>query len=121
MPLQILLVGRSASSTGRLILQLAAQAHLARHADTVADAKTMLEKFRFAVVLARETLPDGRGYDLARLIASQGENVFVGVPLSETLWLPVVERGAMVLGQRVECECLRERGRNCAWSSSGAA
>jgi hypothetical protein len=70
------------------------------HADTVAQAKSLVEEFRFAVVLALETLPDGRGYDLARIIADQGGNLFVGVPLSEVLWLPVVEQGSIVLGQR---------------------
>ena len=70
------------------------------HADTVEEAKNLLADLRFAVVLAQETLPDGQGYDLAWLIAHQGGNLFVGVPLSETLWLPVVERGSLVLGQR---------------------
>ena len=70
------------------------------HADTVAEAQTLLEEFRFPVVLARETLPDGNGYDLARTIARQRGTLFVGVALSETLWLPVVERGSIVLGQR---------------------
>ncbi len=70
------------------------------HADTVTEAKTLLEEFRFAVVLAGEALPDGSGYDLARTIERQGGNLFVGVALSETLWLPVVEHGSLVLGQR---------------------
>jgi hypothetical protein len=99
-PLQILIVGSPGSSTGRPILQFASWDHVARYADTVAEATVLLEGFHFAVVLARETLPDGRGYELARIIARQGGNLFVGVPLSETLWLPVVERGSLVLGQR---------------------
>jgi hypothetical protein len=98
--IQILIVGNPAASTSRLIFQLTARGSLAKHANTVAEAKSLLDGFRFAVVLARETLPDGRGYDLARMIAGQGGNLFVGVPLSEMLWLPVVERGSMVLGQR---------------------
>jgi hypothetical protein len=99
-PVQILMVGSPGPSTGRLIFQLAGRGHVARHADTVAEAKNLLEGFRFAVVLAREALPDGRGYDLAGMIARQGGNLFVGISLSETLWLPVVERGSLVLGQR---------------------
>jgi hypothetical protein len=99
-PLQILIVGSPGSSTGRLILQLASRGHVARYADTVAEATGLLEGLHFAVVLARESLPDGRGYDLARTVARQGGNLFVGVPLSEILWLPVVERGSLVLGQR---------------------
>lgn len=100
MPLQILMVGNPAPSTGRLIFQLVSRGYGAMHADTVAEAQTLLEEFRFQVVLARETLPDGNGYDLARTIARQRGTLFVGVALSETLWLPVVERGSIVLGQR---------------------
>jgi hypothetical protein len=99
-PLHILMVGSPAPPTSRLIFQLAMRGHVAMHADTVEEAKNLLADFPFAVVLAQETLPDGRGYDLAWLIAHQGGNLFVGVPLSETLWLPVVERGSLVLGQR---------------------
>jgi hypothetical protein len=99
-PLQILMVGSPGASTGRLIFQLAARGHVVGHADTVAEAKALLEGARFAVVLAREILPDGCGYDLARAVSRQGGNLFVGVQLSETLWLPVVERGSSVLGQR---------------------
>lgn len=100
MSLQILMVGSPAASTGRMIYQLVTRGHGAMHADTVAEAKALLEEFRFGVVLARESLPDGNGYDLARTIARKGGNLFVGVALSETLWLPVVERGLIVLGQR---------------------
>lgn len=100
MPLQILVVGTPIPPGGRLIFQLAIRGHGIRHADTVAEAKKLLQGVRFTVVLARETLPDGRGYDLARMIGRQGGNLFVGVPLSETLWLPVVERGSIVLGER---------------------
>ncbi len=98
--LQILTVGSPESSTDRPILQLSGRGHGAMHAETLADAKGLLKTFRFTVVLAQETLPDGRGYDLAHIIARQGGNLFVGIALSEVLWLPVVERGSVVLGQR---------------------
>ncbi len=97
---QILTIGKAEPSTDRLISQLATRGHGAMHAETLAEARSLLQSFRFTVVLAQEALPDGRGYDLARTIARQGGNLFVGVALSEILWLPVVERGAIVFGQR---------------------
>lgn len=97
---QILMVGNPSPSTGRLIFRLTTRGYGARRVDTVAEARSVLETFRFAVVLAAETLPDGKGYDLAAAVARYSGNLFVGVALSETLWLPVVERGALVLGQR---------------------
>jgi hypothetical protein len=51
-------------------------------------------------VFAPENLLDGRGYDLAPTVSRQQGNLYVAIPLSETLWLPVVEYGALVLGQR---------------------
>lgn len=97
---QILMVGNPTASTGRLIFRLTTRGLGAQHVDTVAEAKSLLETFRYAVVLATEKLPDGRGYDLASLVARSSGCLFVSVPLSETLWLPVVDRGSIVLGQR---------------------
>ncbi|MGA9883617.1 MAG: hypothetical protein WBQ34_07855 [Candidatus Acidiferrales bacterium] len=97
---QILMVGNPTPSTGRLIFRLTTRGFGAQHVDTVAEAKSLLETFRYSVVLATEKLPDGRGYDLASLVARVSGYLFVGVPLSETLWLPVVARGSIVLGQR---------------------
>jgi hypothetical protein len=99
--LEILIVGNTTSSgTSKLVFSLAQRGYRSRHVDTVAEAQSVLEASRFGVVLATETLPDGRGYDLSNLVASQSGYLFVGVLLSETLWLPVVERGSLVLGQR---------------------
>ncbi|MGH9740322.1 MAG: hypothetical protein ACRD4X_17305 [Candidatus Acidiferrales bacterium] len=97
---QILMVGNPTPSTGRLIFRLTSRGFGAQHVDTVAEARSLLETFRYSVVLSTEKLPDGRGYDLAALVARTSGYLFVGVPLSETLWLPVVDHGSIVLGQR---------------------
>ncbi|HVB87476.1 MAG TPA: hypothetical protein VNK23_12520 [Candidatus Dormibacteraeota bacterium] len=98
--LQILMVGNPCEQTAAMLFRLATRGWGARHVDTLAEARQVMETFRFAVALAPENLPDGRGYDLAAKVARQLGSLYVGIPLSETLWLPVVERGALVLGQR---------------------
>lgn len=98
--MQILVVGATTVSTDRMLLRLEAHGWGARRAESVADARELMATFRFRAVLASENLRDGRGYDLAGIVTRQAGNLFVGVALSETLWLPVVERGSLVLGQR---------------------
>ncbi len=68
---------------------------------TLQQAREQLETYDFDVVLATETLCDGRGYDLADSVTRHKRTLLVGVALSEScLWLPVVERGVGVLGRR---------------------
>lgn len=83
-----------------MLLRLAARGWGTQHVDTLAEAREAMETFRFVVVLAPENLADGRGYDIADVVTRQAGSLYVGIRLSETLWLPVVERGALVLGQR---------------------
>lgn len=97
---EILIVGTTSSSTDRLVFRLTPRGHKARHVDTLAAAKLLSKTVQFNVTLASENLPDGRGYDLARLVARNFGYLYVGVPLTETLWLPVIERGTVVFGQR---------------------
>jgi hypothetical protein len=68
---------------------------------TLREARDLFDTFDFRVVLATETLVDGRGYDLAESVSRRSRTLMVGVPLTETcLWLPVVYRGVHVLGRR---------------------
>jgi hypothetical protein len=72
-----------------------------RVVETLRDARDLLGTFRFDVVLAAEMLADGRGYDLAEIVARRSGTLLVSVALSAScLWLPVVERGVNVLGRR---------------------
>jgi hypothetical protein len=82
------------------ILAPVAERFAAHRVSTLAEASALLRTSRFRVTLAAENLPDGKGYDLSRLIARQEGNLFVAIPLSATLWLPAVERGNIVLGRR---------------------
>ena len=76
---------------------------------SLAEARSLLKTFQIDVVLAREALPDGRGYDIADAVAKQAGTLLVGVALSEnSLWLPVVDRGERVLGTRAIAASLLE-------------
>lgn len=97
---RVLMAGSPTPSTDRLIVHLTARGYGAQRVETLAQATSVMKDYRFAVVLATESLPDGSGYELGRLVERQSGSLFVAIPLSETLWLPVVERGAIVLGQR---------------------
>ena len=98
--IHILVVGTTLASTDAMLLRLEARGWGARRVNTVAEAKELMATFRFSVVLAAENLRDGIGYELARLVAQQSGHLFVGIALTDVLWLPTVERGVVVLGQR---------------------
>ncbi len=99
--MRILITGTPAPGTNAMLARLTARGFGSRSVETIRAAQDLLETFRFDVVLAAESLADGRGYDLADIVARRGGTLLVGVALSETcLWLPVVERGALVLGRR---------------------
>lgn len=99
--MRILVVGAPLPSTVSSLRHLTARGWGSRCVPTVQEAVDLLATFHFDLVLARETLPDGRGYDIAGRIARQSGTLLVGVSLSEgCLWLPVIERGAKVLGTR---------------------
>lgn len=99
--IRVLAVGKLALGTNAMLARLATRGWMSRTVETLQEAQDLLETFRFEITLAAETLPDGRGYELARIVARHSGTLMVSVALSEScLWLPVVERGAKVLGQR---------------------
>jgi len=99
--MRILVVGTRAPGTTPMLERMAARGFGARDVPTAKEARQMLATFRFDAVLAAESLPDGSGYDLADMVAEREATLAVGVALSEScLWLPVIERGAKVLGKR---------------------
>jgi len=113
--IRILLIGDSSASTNVILGCLLQCGWGSYVVDTVRDAEQMLKTFQVDVVLAAETLPDGRGYDLAGCVARQRGTLLVGVALSENaLWLPVIDRGRCVLGSRaigarmLETELIKE-------------
>jgi hypothetical protein len=99
--IRILFAGTPAPATDEVLARLAARGFGAHRANKLSEARGLLEIFRLDVVLASESLVDGRGYALADAMRQQSGTLIVGVPLSEScLWLPVVERGVVVLGKR---------------------
>jgi hypothetical protein len=99
--LRILVIGRLSPTMHDILRRFSARGWGAQHARNVQEAKDLLGIFDYDVVLASETLSDGRGYDLADSVAVHSRTLMVGVALSEAhLWLPVVERGRNVLGSR---------------------
>jgi hypothetical protein len=99
--LRILVIGELSPAMHDILGRFSARGWGAQHARNVQEAKDLLGIFDYDVVLASETLTDGRGYDLADSVAVHSRTLMVGVALSETrLWLPVVECGRNVLGSR---------------------
>jgi len=112
---RLLMIGNSLPSTQITLGRLSECGWGSYAADCVRDGERLLKSFQVDVVLAAETLPDGRGYDLADCVARQLGTLMVGVALSENaLWLPVIDRGRRVLGSRaigarmLEAELIRE-------------
>jgi len=98
---RILFAGTPSTMVSGLLGRLAARGSGARVVETLRDAKDSLQTLPCDLVLASESLPDGRGYELAELVTRRSGTLFVCVALSEScLWLPVVEQGASVLGSR---------------------
>lgn len=99
--IRILVVGKPSRSTQSMLSRLANCGWGSQTAETLREASDLVNTFRFDMVLAAESLPDGRAYAMTQLIARRGGTLLVAVALSEScLWLPVVERGAKVLGTR---------------------
>ncbi|HEX4002292.1 MAG TPA: hypothetical protein VHX36_06560 [Candidatus Acidoferrales bacterium] len=99
--MRILFAGTPPPVTDEILTKLAARGFGAHLATKLSEAREFLEIFRLDIVLASESLADGRGYALADAMKRQSGTLIVGVPLSEScLWLPVVERGVVVLGKR---------------------
>ena len=98
---RILVVGHTASST-TFTLQKLERAGCAFHSvDTIAEAETAMRTTPFDIVLAGETMPDGRGYDLTNCVVNHSATLLISIALSETcLWLPVVQHGVRTLGER---------------------
>src|SRR5579862_9232536 len=98
---RILFAGPPTPVTEEALARLTARGFGSFRTERLSDARDLLETFRLDVVLAAESMVDGRGYALSGAMQRQSGTLIVGVPLSEScLWLPVIERGVAVLGNR---------------------
>lgn len=99
--LRILVVGSHLASTNAVLRRLLFRGWASYAVDTLSQAQSVLRTIQFDIVLASEHLPDGRGYDLTASVAQSSGTLLVCVALSENcLWLPVLEEGTRVLGDR---------------------
>jgi hypothetical protein len=70
-------------------------------ADSLSDARPLIAGGGFDLVLALQCLADGSGYELISQVRESGRSLFVGIELlRERLWIPVVELGERVFGER---------------------
>jgi len=98
---RILVVGHTASSTTFTLQKLERVGCAFHSVDTIAEAETAMRATPFDIVLAAETMPDGRGYDLTNRVVNHSGTLLISIALSETcLWLPVVQHGVRTLGER---------------------
>ena len=98
---RLLMIGKPTITTGVTLTRLSDCGWGWYGVEKVVDGRELLNTFEVDVVLATEALPDGRGYDVADSVAKQKASLLVAVALSEnSLWLPVIDRGARVLGSR---------------------
>jgi DNA-binding response OmpR family regulator len=99
--MRILFVGKPSPHTDAVLGRLRRKNFASDVVDTLREARELLRCHQFDVVLACEYLPDGRGYELTDPVARRSCTLLIAISLSETwLWLPVVERGARVIGER---------------------
>jgi hypothetical protein len=96
-----LIVGSKALSATTILSRSASCGWESLVVETLDEARRLLHESAFVILLAAEILPDGRGYDLRDAVADMSGTLLVGVELTEgCVWLPVLERGKNVFGQR---------------------
>ncbi len=99
--MRILVVGTPSRGTQAILSRLANSGWGARTVDTVREAEVLVNTFRFDLILAAESLPDGRAYGMTETVVRRDGTLLVAIALSEScLWLPVVDLGTKVLGTR---------------------
>jgi hypothetical protein len=98
---RILVVGYTSPSTQATLKRLEREGWSSHCVNTIAEAEGALKMIRFDVVLAGESIGNGSGYDLTDAVLGLAGTLLVSVALSEaSLWLPVVQRGTLTLGDR---------------------
>jgi DNA-binding NtrC family response regulator len=103
---RILVVGHTAASTTFTLQRLERVGCAFHSVDTIAEAEAAMRATPFDIVLAAETMPDGRGYDLTNSVVNHSATLLISIALSETcLWLPVVQHGVRTLGERALNSC----------------
>jgi hypothetical protein len=98
---RILVVGDTSPSTLATLQRLEKEGWRSHCVNTIAEAEGALKMIRFDVILAGENVGEGSGYDLTDSVVELGCTLLVSIALSDaSLWLPVVHRGMLTLGDR---------------------
>ncbi len=96
-----MLIGKPSSGTQNMLSRLADRGWASQAVETLREAATLMKTFSFDMILANESLPDGRAYAITAMVVRRGGTLLVSIALSEScLWLPVVAFGNRVLGSR---------------------
>lgn len=99
--MRILVVGTPSRGTLAILSRLASSGWGSRTVETLREAEALVNTFRFDLVLAVESLPDGRAYAMTETVVRRDGTLLVAIALSEScLWLPAVDLGTNVLGTR---------------------
>jgi|SRR5690348_14149831 len=99
--MRILVVGAVSRDTQSILSRLESCGWGSRTVESLREGEALVSAFKFDMVLAAESLPDGRAYAMTQMIARRSGTLIVAIALSEScLWLPVVEQGKRVLGMR---------------------
>ena len=95
----VLLVGKNMSGAFRLLewlQRLGSEYHIAA---SYQEARILLEKHRFDVVLSETSLPDGNAYRLISALRESPASLFFCLAVEDTYWwLPAVTQGRDCLG-----------------------
>lgn len=99
--MRTLFVGKPGPQDVAMLTRLGRRGWGSYSADNLAEAGALIGGGGFDLVLAMQGLSDGCGYELSSRVGEAGGSLFVGIELSnERVWIPVVERGERVFGDR---------------------
>ncbi len=99
--MRTLFVGKAGAQDVAMLTRMGRRGWGAYSADNLKEARRLVAGGGFDLVLARQHLPDGSGYELEAPVEKQKRSLFVEIELfSQRLWIPVVEHGENVFGDR---------------------
>jgi hypothetical protein len=99
--MRTLFVGKAGAQDIAMLTRMGRRGWGAYSADNLKEARRLVAGGGFDLVLALQHLPDGSGYELEAPVEKQKRSLFVEIELfSQKLWIPVVEHGENVFGDR---------------------
>jgi hypothetical protein len=99
--MRTLFVGKAGAQDIAMLTRMGRRGWGTYSADNLKEARRLVAGGGFDLVLALQHLPDGSGYELEAAVEKQERSLFVEIELfSQKLWIPVVEHGENVFGDR---------------------